>query len=158
MSSFADLIEVIRTHCETVAAAVTPAITVVRMADRQSDVAQLTVQYEGDEDSPFGGNTFGKTQVGEKLTIALDVPISSFDKGAAEAVEIYVQDVKARIKARLWGDLTLTDPTSCIGMVIGNATTGYVQQTFRDAPAGPIFRTMSFPIVLALPDVDTIAI
>ncbi len=44
--SFATLMAVVRTHCETAGLATTPPIKVVRLCDVQNEDRQISVEYE----------------------------------------------------------------------------------------------------------------
>ena len=56
--SFSTVLAVVKTHCTTVGAAVTPKITVVRACDAQSEDRQFTIEYAGTTANPFSPHTF----------------------------------------------------------------------------------------------------
>lgn len=154
--SFATCLTAVKGHCVTVGNAVTPNIKMVRSCDPMTEDRQITLEYGGTVASPFGGHTLGKTQDGKRIIVKFWLPVLSLDKVPLEAVEAQIEDVDARLRAAIMGDVTLGDPTQCIGVVIDDSVPGKEQMVRTDKPA-VFFRTLEIPIIVALPDVATIA-
>lgn len=150
--SFTGSLTAIAAHCTTAGAAVTPAIETVRKGELQTAERQITIQYVGDTENPFGHHTLGKTQMGEKVAIKVWLPIWALDVATVEALEAQLQDVKARIKSLLWGDKKLGG--ECMDIEIGDASTEF--ETLIDDPSKH-YRTLTIPITIGLADVDTIS-
>ena len=154
--SFSTVLAVVKTHCTTVGAAVTPKITVVWACDAESEARQITVEFAGTVDNPFSTHTFGTTQYGKRIEIKVWLPVRSLDKTPLENVEAQLEDIDARLRGALMGDTTLGNPSICMGLVIEDSSTSKEQMLNRDK-AAVFFRTLTVPVVIGLSDVDTIA-
>jgi hypothetical protein len=144
----------LKAHLVAAGAAVTPPITLVRMSLPQGPVRQITCEYLGDEDSPWGPNSLATRQVGEHFDIKVWLPVSGFDLKASEDMDTLLQTVKEQIVSRLEGDGTLGG--TCERLVTENAKADWEQWKNADGTGGQIMRTITIPLVVGLNDVSNL--
>jgi hypothetical protein len=145
---------VLRGHLVDAGAAVTPAITTVRMTIPQSPVRQITCEYLGDGPSPWGGDTIATRQVGERFEIKVWLPVATFDLSPAEDMDTLIQAVKEQIKSRLEADGQLGDPVHVERLDTEDAKADWEQWRNNDGTFGQIVRTLTIPLVVGLNDVS----
>ena len=154
--SFSTVLAVVKTHCTTVGNAVTPKIAIVRACDVESEARQITIEYAGTTDNPFASHTLSATQYGKRIEIKVWLPVRSLEKTPLETVEAQIEDIDARLRAAIMGDVTLGNPSVCMGVMIEDSATAKEQMMRKDSSA-VFFRTLTVPVVIGLSDVDTIA-
>jgi hypothetical protein len=146
----------LKQHLVDAGAAVTPALTTVRMTIPQAPVRQITCEYLGDGPSPWGSNTLATRQVGERFDIKVWLPVSTFDIAPAEDIDTLLLTVKEAIVSRLEADGKLgTVDGSVERLETGDAKADWEQWTGQDSKQ--IMRTITIPLVVGLNDVSTLA-
>jgi hypothetical protein len=115
------------------------------------------MEYGGDGPSPWGPNTFGMRQVGEKVEVNVWVPVSSHDKDSAEDTEVYLQVAKELIKAAIAADENLGG--NCVAVEIGDAAASFREWDVSDRAVAPQkFRVLTIPLIIGLADVSPYAL
>ena len=86
---------------------------------------QVSYWYEGDQESTTGGNTFGKANRMEKLTIRWYWPMLSRDPVFATRVEVQMEAANRATQAAIMGDDHLGE--NAIATFIEETTAGWQQ-------------------------------
>ena len=149
--SWSGVLSTLQTHLETVGAALTPAITYVRASEPAALPQDMIVYwYEGDQESTTGGNTFGKVNTQERLTITVFWRVGDRKDDYAADLEVSAREANRAIQAALWGDTYLGG--NAIGLDIGSTSMGWVQYE-----PGRWARTLTLPLVVEMAETATIS-
>jgi hypothetical protein len=148
--SWSGVLSTVQTHCETAGAALTPPITYVRASEPVAVPQDMIAYwYDGDQESTTGGNTFGKVNTQERLTITFYWRVEDRKDSYAADLEVTARTANRALHAALWGDVKLGG--NCIGIDMGPTQMAWAQHE-----PGKWARTLTATLIVDLAETEDI--